>query len=135
LGGAVPEEAAEEIAWGAAATLDGVLFEFDVEGGEHAGDALVGEAALAEAADLTIEEVDNLGAGKAFLVGAGGFAKFASDDSDLFGGVGASLCHGIPYEVIRRRESWRSLPGEVRLGPSANGRRSVMGISTREMRR
>ena len=59
----------------------------DVEALEEAGDALVGEAALAEEADLVAEHGDDLFRGEEFFFGAGGLAELAGGGGDLVGGV------------------------------------------------
>src|ERR1700679_598314 len=93
---AVPEEAADEVGGGAAAALDLAGLDVDVEGGDEAGDALVGEAALAEDFDLAGEQGGDLGAGVAVGVCAGGLAEFAGGDGDLIDGVGFLAGHGVP---------------------------------------
>ena len=70
------------------AALDLARLDIDVEGGDEAGDALVGEAALAEDLDFTGEQGNDLEAGVALGVDAGSLAEFACCDRDLIDGVG-----------------------------------------------
>jgi hypothetical protein len=71
---AVPEDAAKEVAGSAAAALDLVLFQLDIEACEESGDAFVGKATLAERADFAVEQVDYLGGGESLFLSASGFA-------------------------------------------------------------
>jgi hypothetical protein len=110
---AVPEDAAKEVAGSAAAALDLVLFQLDIEACEESGDAFVGKATLAERADFAVEQVDYLGGGESLFLSASGFAQLAGDDGDLFGSVGARLCHEFPLKWSPGKD----LPGEIRLSP------------------
>ena len=67
----------------------------DVEAGEEAGYALVGEAALAEEADFVAEHGNDLLAGEGLFVGASSLAEFAGECRYVEGGVGAGFIgHG-----------------------------------------
>ena len=88
---------------------------------DEVGDALVGEAALAEDFDFAGEEGGDLGAGVAFGVGAGGFAEFAGGEGDLVDGVGlrvadmVNLLRAIVARRMTRARGW-SAPTDIRGG-------------------
>jgi hypothetical protein len=92
----IPQYATKEVAGGAAAAFNLILFELNVEAGEEGRDSFIGKATLAEGSDLAIEQVDDLSTGKALLLSSRCLAKLASDDCDLFRSVSAALCHLVP---------------------------------------
>lgn len=96
----VPEETANEVAGAAAAAFNLAFFKIDIEALEESCDAVVGEAPLAQDLNLSTEEIDYLRAGEALGLRARGLTKLTSGNGYLVNGVGASLCHGVPLNVV-----------------------------------
>ena len=96
----VPEETANEVAGAAAAAFNLAFFKIDIETLEESCDAVVGEAPLAQDLNLSTEEINYLRGGEALGLGACSLSKLTGGDGDLVNGVGASLCHGVPLDVV-----------------------------------
>jgi hypothetical protein len=94
-----PKAGSNPIDWGAAAPFELPRLQLDIEASEEPGDALIGEAALAQDLDLASEHVDYLVASKSRFNNACSLAKLTSCCDDLVSGVGALGCHSISPDV------------------------------------